>query len=89
MSITIQFHKDFQKQATKLKPAQQKRLREAMRLFREEPMHPSLYNHPLTGQWNGYRSLSFGGDWRVHFELTDKGTVAWFVACGTHSQLYK
>lgn len=87
--ITIKLHKDFIKQASNLKPAQKKRLKAAMELFQEQSQHPDLYNHPLTGEWNGYRSIAFGGDWRAHFELTDNDTVAWFVACGTHSKLYR
>lgn len=83
--ITIKLHKNFVKQAASLKPAQKKRLQMAMGLFQKQPQHPDLYNHPLTGEWKG----SFGGDWRAHFELTDNATIAWFVACGTHSQLYK
>lgn len=87
--IVIKLHKNFIKQAAQLKPAQKKRLQAALQLFRQQPMHPDLYNHPLTGQWKGYRSIAFGGDWRANYELTDDGAVAWFVACGTHSQLYK
>jgi len=51
------------------------------------PYHPDLYNHPLAGEWIGYRSISFGGDWRAHYKMVDE--IAIFVACGTHSQLYK
>jgi addiction module RelE/StbE family toxin len=87
--ITLKLHKDFIKQARDLKPAQKKRLQEALKLFRKQPQHADLYNHPLTGKWRGYRSIAFGGNWRAHFELTDNDTVAWFVALGTHSQLYK
>lgn len=54
--ITLKLHKDFLKQAAGLKPAQKKRLQAALRLFQNEPQHPNLYNHPLTGQWKGYRS---------------------------------
>jgi addiction module RelE/StbE family toxin len=87
--IILNFHKDFTRQAANLKPAQRKRLQASLKLFQKQPQHPDLYNHPLTGQWKGYRSIAFGGNWRAHFELTDNDTVAWFVACGTHSQLYK
>jgi addiction module RelE/StbE family toxin len=87
--ITIKLHKEFIKQATSLKPAQRRRLQAAMNLFQKQPQHPDLYNHPLTGEWKGYRTIAFSGNWRAHFELTDSGTVAWFVACGIHSQLYK
>jgi len=87
--MTIKLHKNFIKQAANLKPAQKKRLEEAMKLFQRQPNHPDLYNHPLAGEWKGYRSIAFGGDWRAHFELTDNERVAWFVALGTHNQLYK
>lgn len=87
--ITLRLHKDFIKQAANLKPAQKKRLQAALKLFQLDPTNPDLYKHPLSGQWKGYYSIAFGGDWRAHFELTDNYSVAWFVACGTHSQLYK
>lgn len=77
------------KQAANLRPAQKERLQESLKLFQKQPQHPSLHNHPLTGEWKGYRSIAFGGNWRAHFELTDDDTVAWFVVCGTHDQLYK
>jgi len=66
---------------------QRRRFGEAIRLFEKQPYHPDLYNHSLAGEWKGYRSISFGGDWRAHYKMV--GTVAVFVACGTHSQLYK
>ena len=86
--ITIKLHKDFLKQAAKLKPAQKKRLQAALKLFQADPQHADLYNHPLTAGWKGHRSISFGGDWRAHYKAIDAQTV-YFVACGTHSQLYK
>ena len=86
--MIIKLHKNFVKQTTNLKPAQQRRLQTALHLFQNEPQHPDLYNHPLTGQWKGHRSISFGGDWRAHYIPQDENT-ALFVAIGTHSQLYK
>jgi mRNA interferase YafQ len=86
--MEVRYHKSFQKQVVKLQPGQLRRLREALILFQNEPNHPDLYNHPLTGNWQGYRSIAFGGDWRVHYILENNGDVI-FVAVGTHSQLYK
>jgi addiction module RelE/StbE family toxin len=86
--MNIDFHKSFRKQALTLKPAQSKRLKEALRLFADDPHNTDLYNHALIGQWKGYRSISFGGDWRAHYEVIDQDTVL-FVAVGTHSQLYR
>ncbi len=85
--MQLRRHKSFEKDYRKLKQAQSERLKQAFRLFMTEPMHPDLYNHPLTGEWKGYRSISFGGDWRAHYKLVNGEAV--FVACGTHSQLYK
>lgn len=82
------FHKQFVKQYTKLPDAQKKRFEKAIILFRHNPNHPALYNHPLTGQWKHHRSIAFGGDWRAHYILQEADTVL-FVAIGTHSQLYK
>ena len=86
--MIIDLHKSFRKQAENLKPAQKKRLKGALRVFRVDPHHPDLYNHPLMGKWQGHRSISFGGDWRAHYRVIDKDT-AFFVAVGTHSQLYR
>ncbi|MGI9028036.1 MAG: type II toxin-antitoxin system RelE/ParE family toxin [Candidatus Saccharimonadales bacterium] len=64
--MQLRRHKSFEKDYRKLKKAQRDRLKQTFRLFIKEPMHPDLYNHPLTGEWKGYRSISFGGDWRAH-----------------------
>lgn len=79
--------KSFDKDFARLKPAQRNRLKESLIIFVENPMHPDLYNHPLTGDWKGYRSIAFGGDWRAHYKVVNNEAV--FVACGTHAQLYK
>jgi addiction module RelE/StbE family toxin len=85
--MTIRRRKSFGKDYAKLKPAQRKRLQKALALFMADPMHPDLYNHALTGEWTGYRSIAFGGDWRAHYKLVDGEAI--FVALGTHSQLYE
>ena len=82
------FNKNFKKQYQKLKPAQKKRFAQALELFVASPSHPALYNHPLSGKWQGHRSISFGGDWRAHYKITGRDTVL-FVAVGSHNQLYE
>lgn len=86
--MRIIFHKKFDKQYAKLPDAQKKRFENAIVLFRSDPYHHDLYNHPLGGQWKDHRSISFGGDWRAHYIIINKDEVL-FVAIGTHSQLYK
>jgi addiction module RelE/StbE family toxin len=87
MIVTI-FHKSFDKQYKNLKPGQKERFEKTIALFKVEPYHPDLYNHPLAGEWRGHRSISFGGDWRAHYVPKGKNRVL-FVAIGTHAQLYK
>lgn len=82
------YHSKFKKQYKNLPPAQKKRFAAAISLFMVQPHHPDLYNHPLTGQWKSHRSISFGGDWRMHYKMVGNDT-ALFVAMGTHSQLYR
>lgn len=85
--MKVQLRKSFERDYEKLKPAQRERLDQALTLFLADPMHRDLYNHPLAGQWVGYRSIAFGGDWRAHYKVV--GDEAIFVACGTHNQLYR
>lgn len=85
--MRAQYRKSFLKQFAKLQPAQVSRLKAALRLFELEPNHPDLYNHKLTGEWTGFHSIAFGGDWRAHYRQEDD--IAIFVACGTHAKLYK
>ena len=86
--MKLRYHKNFQQKVIKLPKSQEKRLIAALKLFQIEPYHKSLYNHPLTGEWKGYRSISFGGDWRVHYKPISKD-VALLAAVGTHGRLYK
>ena len=86
--MVIDFHKSWHRQAKDLKPAQKKRLKAALLLFQQQPHHADLYNHELTGEWKGHRSISFGGDWRAHYKVIDENT-ALFVAVGIHSKLYR
>lgn len=86
--MNAQFHKTFDKQFAKLTNKQKARVIKALELFFDNPVDPQLRNHPLTGEWAAYRSISAGGDMRLHYELID-AKVAYFVSVGTHSQLYR
>lgn len=63
------------------------KLQDRLTLFTKQPLHPILDNHPLSGSWRGYRSISITGDWRVIYEPI--GTdVARLMEVGTHHNLY-
>ncbi|PIZ96242.1 MAG: type II toxin-antitoxin system mRNA interferase toxin, RelE/StbE family [Candidatus Levybacteria bacterium CG_4_10_14_0_2_um_filter_36_16] len=61
--------------------------RDRLRLFRQDPFHPTLNNHKLTGRLKGFRSINITGDWRAIYMETDTAII--FELFGTHIQLYK
>jgi len=87
--ITVKLHKDFDKQLAKLPEQRRKKAIAAIEKFVDDQFDVQLRNHALTGEWTGFRSISAGGDLRLHLEMTDDDTIAHFVAVGSHSQLYK
>lgn len=81
------------KLVTKLKK-QDVRLRNsfktAINLFSKDPYDPQLDNHELQREWEGFRSIDITSDWRAIYEYRQVGEeiVAYFVALGTHDELY-
>ncbi len=67
------------------------RFKQRILLFSTNPIHPQLRNHPLRGEYSGKRSIDITADWRAIYEekIEEKEVIAYFVALGTHSQLYK
>jgi len=59
--------------------------------FTDNPHNSRLNNHSLKGKWKGYRSINVTSDWRAIYteKREGKDTIAYFVAIGTHEQLYK
>lgn len=86
--MNVDFTKAFDKQFSRLSTKKQEQMRSIVALFLENPNAPSLRNHALKGEWSEYRSISVGGDLRLHFKIISANTIV-FVAVGTHSQLYK
>lgn len=86
--MNVDFTKAFDKQFQKLPAKQQKQAREAVALFLQDITAPALRNHGLKGEWQGYRSITAGGDLRLHYKIISESKVL-FVAVGSHSQLYK
>ena len=81
------FHNDFKKQYKKYRALQSK-IDKRLILFRADPYHPILNNHPLTGKYRGYRSINITGDYRAVYEPLGKD-ASLFVDLDTHSNLYK
>jgi addiction module RelE/StbE family toxin len=86
--MDVDFTKAFNKQFDKLPRKKQEQARDAVALFVTDISAPPLRNHGLKGEWLGYRSISAGGDLRLHYQVITDAKVL-FVAVGSHSQLYK
>jgi len=87
--MKIEYHKNFTKQFEKLSRKEQERALNALKLFEKEPFAEQLRNHQLRGTLSLFRSISAGGDLRLHYyEKTPYHIVVVFAAIGSHSQLY-
>lgn len=87
--LRVEYHRRFEKQLAKLPKKQRDKAIDAIELFLNNPAESRLRNHALVGQWKGYYSISAGGDLRIHLQLIKSENIVFFVAVGTHSQLYK
>lgn len=69
------------------------RLKEAMLLLigNDSPLGPEWRDHPLTGDWDGYRECHIGGDFLLAYKLDDSGKsgLVIFVRAGTHADLFE
>ena len=77
----------FKKKTDKLPKKIRTALADRLRLFVQEPFHPLLDNHKLTGGRKYQRSINITGDWRLIFEEHDNNTVS-LIDIDTHSNLY-
>jgi len=77
----------FAKRFEKLPKKIQGQFRKRRDLFIENPFHPLLDNHPLHGEYAGYRSINITGDYRAIYEPI-KSDIAFFIKIDTHSELY-
>ncbi len=68
-----------------------KSFKKAIDLFSEDPTNSALYNHKLHREWEGFNSIDVTADLRAIYQEDIEGDepVAYFVAFGTHEELYK
>ncbi|HWZ65888.1 MAG TPA: type II toxin-antitoxin system mRNA interferase toxin, RelE/StbE family [Patescibacteria group bacterium] len=85
--MEVRFHKDFKKEFGKLSPKIQQKFWERLELWQEQPSHPLLKHHVLSGKLEGKHSINVSGDIRAIYEELDIVIVV-YLMIGTHSQLY-
>lgn len=64
------------------------RIEKQIALFEENPKHPSLRTHKLTGSLSNLCSISISISIRMVYILLDENT-ALFVRIGTHDEVYR
>ena len=86
--MNILYHAHFKKKYQKYPEHLKQIIKSRIVLFTQNPFDPLLNNHPLKGNYKGYRSINITGDFRAIYRLTDPNT-AYFVEVDNHSNLYK
>jgi addiction module RelE/StbE family toxin len=79
--------KRFEKDFSKLPKPTKKKVFLVLKKFVEDPLDPSLRSHRLSGRWNNHFSIDVTGDLRAVYVYI-KDDVVYFVAVGSHSELY-
>lgn len=57
------------------------------RIFKDNPLHPSMRLHELHGKLAGIWSISITGNYRIIFERMENGDIL-FISIGRHD-IYK
>jgi mRNA interferase YafQ len=68
-------------------------LKEAMLLLiaNDAPLGPEWLDHPLKGEWAGFRECHIGGDFLLIYQVDEKagkGGAVVFIRAGTHADLF-
>lgn len=86
-AIKIEYSKRFEKQFAKLDLKTREKFKKRQRLWLNEPYHPQLHLHELSGKYIGMYSINISGDLRALYKKRGQHYVV-FGFIGTHSQLY-
>jgi len=85
--MRISLHRNFDRKFAKLHPKLKERFKERRDLFLTDPFHPTLNNHPLSGDRAGQWSINVTGNWRAVYVFQDIDSVI-LIDIDTHSNLY-
>ncbi len=80
--VSVQYTKAFIRQYDDLSGQLKQKAKKCIRLFEENPKHPSLKTHALDGKLDGYYSFSVDYETRIVFEFIKDTAV--FLKIGNH-----
>ena len=78
--------RDFKK-TSRRNPELKDKLQEALEIFVNDPYHPILGTHKLSGKLKGHHAFALGYDLRVVFKFIDQEQVA-LISIGKHEEVY-
>ncbi len=84
---TTRFRRDLKR--TRRRGKDSEKIKDVIKLLvAEEPLPERLRDHPLVGDWRGYRECHLEPDWLLIYRTdTEAGTLA-LVRTGTHADLF-
>ncbi|MBI2635959.1 type II toxin-antitoxin system RelE/ParE family toxin [Candidatus Peregrinibacteria bacterium] len=80
----VSFDEEFIRAFQKLPPSLQRRAEKVRLLFAENPFHPSLKLHKLSGKLEGYWSIWINRQYRIILSMQGGGDAI-FISIGTHA----
>ena len=87
-TTTTLFEKDKKKALKQSK--NMSRLAEVMKkLIEERPLEPKYCDHPLKGEWKGFRDCHVENDWVLIYKVVKEEKRIIFARLGSHSELFK
>lgn len=78
----------FKKDYKRLDEYKRSKVKDALKIFRENPHHPQLKTHKLKGSKEELYSFSADYDLRVIFKYENNKIIVILISVGTHSQVY-
>jgi len=86
--IEILLAEEFEKRYSKLPLAVKKKAEKQEKIFRQNPLHPSLHTEKLEPKSKQVWSFRIDKRYRIFFRLTD-GSKVLFLTVGPHDWVYK
>jgi mRNA interferase YafQ len=85
---TTRFRRDLRRMRRRGKDVQ--KLQAIVRLLvQEQPLAPRHRDHPLGGDWLGYRDCHIEPDWLLIYKIDREKATLTLARTGTHSDLFE
>lgn len=88
--MKVVYDSDFIIKLKKINVRIRKSLQVRIEIFSKDPFDSLLNNHSLRDKYEGFRSIDITSDWRAIYKelIIGEDTTAYFIAIGTHRDLY-